>query len=164
MADSQIGAGVGMLDRLIRETEQKLEEAKRAADSIPALSNDLLALQRSRALATGNANGNGQGGSLTRKIEMESPFPVRAAGSIPQTEMVLDILWTAGRPMLVKDIMATIRERVPDAKEPTIVSHLSRFVERKKVRRTAPSTYEIAATEPRRTTTAQDLRDQGRSA
>ena len=131
---------VKALDTLIRQVREDLETAKRAADSIPVLSSDLLALERARALALGNGHGVVHVAVEPGTAEVRFvPRPV----TVYQTDMVLNILRTAGRPMTVKEIMAALKEQAPGAKEMTIVSHLVRFVQKGKVTRTAPSTYEI---------------------
>ena len=122
---------VRVLDNLIAGRREKLDEAKKIADTIPALVADLAALERARALAAGNGHAT------------EVPSAAETTEPSHKTGMVLEALRTAGRALTVDQIMTAVTAREPSAKRMTILGHLSRFAEKGRVRRTAPGIYEF---------------------
>jgi hypothetical protein len=132
------------LDKMIADTERRLGEAKRFADMIPALSSDLAALRRARDLAAHAHDSVTIGFSEKASVKLSPPSTAEPTAPTPiLTELVLQTLVEAGRPMLVPQIVEAVRRKVPTAKEVTLVSHLVRFVQKGRVRRVAPSTYEF---------------------
>jgi hypothetical protein len=128
-----------VLDKLIGDLRDELDRARAAADRIPQLSSDLAALERARAMVSGDAHESAVG-----PWPPAGTMPMSTIPSLqPVTEVTLNVLREAAKPVMLDDVMAAVWARVPNAKRTTVMSHLSRFVEAGRVRRVAPSTYEF---------------------
>ena len=134
-------------EQAIREIRSMLDEAKgdladaqKVVGRIPDLTADIEALERSLRRAQG-VNG-AAAPALPEQSLVRTPI-FRKSAAIPKTEMVLGILREAGRPLTVSEVMDAVRAKAPDAKRMTIISHLSRFAERKLIRRIGTGTYEF---------------------
>lgn len=142
--------------RASQDLAEAHEAAQRAAQRIPALSALVAALDQSLAYIKNGANGAAPAATTATdaRPSLVPPYVTR-----PLTEVVLEIVTAAPRDIDVDDIMEAATARVPGANRATVLSHLSRFVERRVMRRTGTGRYQIVNRLP----TAQDVVDQARS-
>jgi hypothetical protein len=142
------------IDVKIAELEREKERLQVVMRQLAAVVSKLDALKKSRAVlaetdleippeaGSGPANGNGANGSPTPPIPGITVSRV-VPGSIGA--ITLEILHQAGKPLKVDEILNSVHQKgKPDVTQATLVSTLSTYVSSGKLRRPAPSTYELA--------------------
>lgn len=146
------------LDREIETKERQLAEAKRAAEQIVSLTNDVVSLKRARQILAGdnsqsmqeliaNVNApvsvpppssqNGVGATYT--IERYKPMPLSIGAAVVKT------LKEAGKPVKATDLLPTVRLAAgrPDLTYHTLSAVLSVYTGNRKIRRTTTGTYAL---------------------
>ena len=125
-----------MLDAKITETERELERLQRAAELLPIVSTNLLALRRSRAILAGE-NPDG----VTREARLGETVHAVVSGSVGA--LAVGILTETGKAMHARELTERIRAKGKDVNLPTVVGALVRYVKAGQLRRTAPNTYAL---------------------
>jgi len=132
-----------VIDQRIADAEKELERLKRAAEFLPAVTTNLVALRRTRAILIGEAE------RVPTTHEIRAGDSLRMADSPPTIQaappsigsITLKLLNQAKRPMLVRELVPLINARGNPANEATIVGALARYVKMGRLIRPARSTY-----------------------
>lgn len=153
---------LAVLDGKIAAETKELEAAKRAAERISELTNDLFALKRARQLLAGDSSqsaqaliaeinappartATGQNGSGSEVILPSEPAEISIGAS------VLATLKAAGKPLKVEQLLSGVKVRgKPDLTYHTLSAVLSQYKAKGKIRRVRAGTYGLPADEVRR--------------
>jgi hypothetical protein len=131
---------VKIIDAKIMETEKELEKLRRAAELLPVVSSDLMALRRTRALLLGEDPDTDL--KPTPPPAMNGHHPTQGRG-VSAAQAMMETIRAAGTPLHAKDITSTVNGRGFQITRATAEGQLARWVKEGKLVRTAPSTFAL---------------------